>query len=89
MVNIAATTEKQDPSTGAAAKAVGCRHHWMIDPAQSRTSHGVCLLCRARREFPNYLSDCLIDNDMEKFEQWLAREGRRRAGKSAGSPHEN
>ena len=75
--------------TGHAERAGACRHHWMIETPQSRISHGECLLCQARREFPNYLSDCLIDNDMEKFEQWLAREGRKRSKKGAESPYGN
>ena len=58
-----------------------CRHHWKIDAAEARTSQGECLLCQARREFPNYLSDCLIDGDEEKFEEWLARQGRRKSKK--------
>jgi len=55
-----------------------CQHYWMVDPPDSRTSEAECLLCRARKRFPNYLSDCLIENDKEKFEEWLAKQGRRK-----------
>jgi hypothetical protein len=55
-----------------------CQHHWMIGPPESRTSDGECLLCQARKTFPNYLSDCLIENDREKFDEWLAKQGRRK-----------
>ena len=33
-------------------------------------------MCGDKRIFPNYLSDCLIENDQEKFEEWLAKQGR-------------
>jgi hypothetical protein len=55
-----------------------CQHYWMIDPPETRTSVAECLLCGERRRFPNYLSDCLIENDKEKFEEWLAKQGRRK-----------
>ena len=55
-----------------------CQHYWMIDPPETRTSEAECLLCGERRRFPNYLSDCLIENDREKFEEWLAKQGRRK-----------
>ena len=54
-----------------------CQHYWMIEPAEGRTSSGECLLCGEKKIFPNYISDCLIDNDREKFEEWLAKEGRK------------
>ncbi len=79
------TTAKREEegAAGAADRGASCRHHWLIQTAESRTSPGECLLCQARREFPNFLSDCLIDNDQEKFEEWLAREGRRQSKKDA------
>ncbi len=80
----------RENAAGAAENGGTCRHHWRIENAEARTSHGVCLLCQARREFPNYLSDCLMDNDQEKFEEWLAREGRRRSKKDeSGLPYLN
>lgn len=86
MVTRTEMAREPEVKPGRAEKGSPCRHHWMIDTPQSRTSHAECLLCKARREFPNYLSDCLIDSDMEKFEQWLAREGRRGLKKGADSP---
>jgi hypothetical protein len=55
-----------------------CHHYWMIDPPETRTSGAECLLCGEKRRFPNYLSDCLIENDKERFEEWLAKQGRRK-----------
>ncbi len=88
---VAKMTAERDAegAAGSGDKAVSCKHHWRIETAESRTSYGECLLCRARREFPNYLSDCLIDNDQEKFEEWLAREGRRRRKSESGLPYLN
>ena len=68
----------------APVQTAGCPHHWLIDPPESRTSNGECMLCRARRTFPNYLSDCLIENDREKYEEWLVKQGRKKA-KNKGS----
>ena len=55
-----------------------CQHYWMIDAPGTRLSNGECLLCGERKRFPNYLSDCLIENDREQFEEWLAKQGRRK-----------
>jgi hypothetical protein len=55
-----------------------CHHYWMINPPETRTSEAECLLCGEKRRFPNYLSDCLIENNKEKFEEWLAKQGRRK-----------
>lgn len=30
-----------------------CVHHWLIDTPTATSSHGVCKLCGATREFPN------------------------------------
>ncbi len=85
MVTRTAAKRENDAGAGHAVDAPPCRHHWKIDAAEARTSQGECLLCRARREFPNYLSDCLIDNDQDRFEEWLARQGRRKP-KKGGEP---
>jgi hypothetical protein len=55
-----------------------CQHYWMIDPPDTRVSNAECVLCGERKKFPNYLSDCLIENDQEKFDEWLAKQGRRK-----------
>ncbi|MDM7999032.1 MAG: hypothetical protein QUS33_03280 [Dehalococcoidia bacterium] len=83
MVTKTATTLREDKERPA-VETSRCQHHWLIDPPEGRTSDGECLLCRARKTFPNYLSDCLIENDREKFEEWLARQGRKKA-KAKGS----
>jgi len=60
------------------ARTARCQHYWMIDPPELRTSRAERLLCGERKRFPNYLSDCLIENDREQFEEWLAKQGRRK-----------
>lgn len=71
-------TPLREAKAQAPARAARCRHYWMIDAPDARISQGECLLCRERKAFPNYLSDCLIENDQEKFEGWLAKQGRRK-----------
>lgn len=59
-----------------------CQHHWTIDIAAGPVSIGICQICGTRKEFRNYLSDCLADKEKETYEGWLARQGqleRRRA----------
>ncbi len=34
----------------------GCKHHWVIEPADGITSIGVCKVCKARMEFYNSLT---------------------------------
>ncbi len=55
-----------------------CQHYWRIDVPDGRLSNGECILCGERKRFPNYLSDCLIENDREKFEEWLAKQSRKK-----------
>jgi hypothetical protein len=80
MVTKTATPLREAKAQHPAPKRI-CRHYWLIDPPGSRTSAGECLLCGERRTFPNYLSDCLIENDQEMFEEWLAKQGRRKPGR--------
>ncbi len=35
----------------------GCRHHWVIDSPSGPTSHGVCKVCGAVKQFQNYQLD--------------------------------
>jgi len=77
MVTKTATPLREEKAQ-APARTARCQHYWMIDPPETRTSEAECLLCGERRRFPNYLSDCLIENDQEKFEEWLAKQGRRK-----------
>ena len=72
-------TPLREAKVEAQVRTARCQHYWMIDPPDTRTSEAECLLCGEKRRFPNYLSDCLIDNDQEKFEEWLAKQGRRKS----------
>jgi len=72
-------TPLREAKAQAPAQTARCQHYWMIDPPETRMSEAECLLCGERRKFPNYLSDCLIENDSEKFEDWLAKQGRRKS----------
>ena len=72
-------TPLREAKVEAQVRTARCQHYWMIDPPDSRTSEAECLLCGEKRRFPNYLSDCLIDNDQEKFEEWLAKQGRKKS----------
>ena len=72
-------TPLREAKVEAQVRTARCQHYWMIDPPDTRTSEAECLLCGEKRRFPNYLSDCLIDNDQEKFEEWLAKQGRKKS----------
>ena len=72
-------TPLREAKVEAQVRTARCQHYWMIDPPETRTSEAECLLCAEKRRFPNYLSDCLIENDKEKFEEWLAKQGRRKS----------
>ena len=83
MVTKTATPLREEKGQ-APVRTARCQHYWMLDPAEGRVSQGECLLCGEQKSFPNYLSDCLVDNDQEKFEEWLARQGRK-ARKARGN----
>ena len=72
-------TPLREAKAQAPAQTARCQHYWMIDPPETRMSEAECLLCGERSKFPNYLSDCLIENDSEKFEEWLAKQGRKKS----------
>lgn len=36
-----------------------CRHHWLIESAGGPISQGVCQVCGMKKDFDNYLTDCL------------------------------
>ena len=38
-----------------AASCQGCRHHWVIQPADGPVSNGSCQICGESREFKNYV----------------------------------
>lgn len=50
-----------------------CKHHWVIESADDRVSGGVCKLCGARKEFKNFLPDC-IGTSQEEYEEWLVKQ---------------
>lgn len=46
-----------------------CRHYWIINAAAGPVSQAVCQFCGAKREFGNYLRDCLKVN-VEEYQGW-------------------
>jgi hypothetical protein len=57
MRKVAVTRSKQ------ATKGDRCRHHWLIESPQGRTSMGMCKLCGARKEFSNSVGDFLWEDE--------------------------
>lgn len=51
-----------------------CKHYWMIERATAAVSNGVCKHCGARKQFLNYLSDCLANPDKDGYQEWLNRQ---------------
>ena len=51
-------TGHEEKTGGPAAKQV-CHHYWLIERADGSVSNGICKLCGVRKEFRNYLRDCL------------------------------
>ena len=39
-----------------------CCHFWVIESAAGPISQGVCQFCGMKRNFDNYLTDCLKEN---------------------------
>ncbi|KPK22303.1 MAG: hypothetical protein AMJ76_00105 [Dehalococcoidia bacterium SM23_28_1] len=46
-----------------ATKQEHCRHHWLIESPQGRTSMGMCKLCGAQKEFSNSAADLLWEDE--------------------------
>lgn len=46
-----------------------CNHYWIIKSAAGPVSHGVCKFCGAKKEFGNYLRDCL-EIDKDNYKDW-------------------
>ncbi len=61
------------PSTTQAVQPE-CKHYWIIDRATAQISRGVCKLCGAHKQFPNYLSDCIAGPDKESYQEWLSKQ---------------
>ena len=57
MRKVAVTRRKQ------ATKGGRCRHHWLIESPQGRTSMGMCKLCGAQKEFSNSTGDFLWEDE--------------------------
>ena len=72
-MTVTVATKNEDQLTEPAQRQVVCHHHWTIEEAEGPVSNGICSLCGARRQFFNYLSDCLRATE-EEYETWLARQ---------------
>ena len=51
-----------------------CVHYWDIETPHGPTSHGVCTLCGAERDFLNWIPDVAAGYDIERErmkEIWL------------------
>ena len=49
-------TENEEQAAATVEKQGVCRHHWVIEDAESPASRGICRLCGAHKYFPNYFS---------------------------------
>jgi len=61
--------EKANTFNGPAVRQK-CRHHWLIESAEGPISQGICQLCGMKRDFHNYLTDCLNAKG-ESVLKWL------------------
>ena len=48
---------EQTQGAVALEEAPACRHHWVIEPANGRRSHGECRNCHEVRVFENSIYD--------------------------------
>lgn len=46
-----------------------CHHYWVIKSVAGPVSLGVCKACGAKKEFGNYLRDCL-EIDKDSYRNW-------------------
>ena len=46
-----------------------CSHHWVIKTAAGPISQGLCKFCGAKKDFGNYLTDCL-EIEKEDYRAW-------------------
>lgn len=79
--NTATLPERTEEASEQKRRIVQCEHFWVIETANGPVSSGVCRLCGSRREFFNYLSDCLADKDRDRFEEWVVKQGREKVGR--------
>ncbi len=51
---------------------VACVHFWLIDEPHGPTSHGVCTLCGAERDFQNSITDAGYNYEQDRMlDIWL------------------
>ena len=48
-------TQEPEIEIQTASSLAGCRHHWVIQPADGPVSNGSCQICGESREFKNYV----------------------------------
>ena len=48
-------TQELEIEIQTASSLAGCRHHWVIQPADGPVSNGSCQICGESREFKNYV----------------------------------
>lgn len=58
---------------GSQVENAECNHFWSIQNVGGRISVGICKNCGMRKEFKNYLPDCLKTSE-EQYEQWLSKQ---------------
>ena len=46
-----------------------CQHYWVIASAKGPISEGRCKFCGSRKEFKNYLQDCINPDNGEHWER--------------------
>ncbi len=49
-----------------------CVHRWVIESPEGETSHGVCRICGAEKEFPNAAEDGLWQRNVPQS-RWTGR----------------
>jgi len=49
-----------------------CHHYWVIKSPSGPVSQGVCKYCGAKKEFGNYLRECL-EIDKDSYRDWAER----------------
>ena len=49
-----------------------CAHRWVIESPNGETSHGICRVCGAEKEFPNSAEDYLWERSVPQS-RWTGR----------------
>lgn len=60
---------------GPEPSASACRHHWIVQTPQGRTSVGVCKRCGSTRKFPNSAADAAPALETPWMGRWANRRG--------------